>query len=87
MSSPEKPEDARRDWKERNQGTMPKATHGADQLQAGRDLAKPSESNGPNGSVRGEPGASGATGGGTHGGTGSLGGTGSPNSDTAKKGR
>jgi hypothetical protein len=67
-----------RDWTERNQGPMPQADPLSKHDTTGRDIAKPSEGQGPNGDVTGEPGASGSTGSGTHPGTGSLGGTGSP---------
>jgi hypothetical protein len=50
-----------RDWKERNQGPMPQADPES-KRPAGRDIARPGESDGPNGDVEGEPGASGTTG-------------------------
>jgi hypothetical protein len=71
-------EDTRRNWKERNQGKMPQADPTSKQPTKARDLAKPGESDGPNGDVEGEPGSTGTTGDGTYSGGGSFGGTGSP---------
>jgi hypothetical protein len=75
--------DKLRDWKERNQGHFPKADPCSKNTTEERDIAKPDESDAPNGDVAGEPGASGTDGSGVHG-SGSRGGTGSPNSDTRR---
>jgi len=52
-----------RDWKERNQGTLPQADPASLHPEVGRDIARPGESDGPNGDVEGEPGSSGTSGG------------------------
>ena len=71
-------EDNLRDWTERNQGAEPQCDPLSKNKSAGRDIGKASEAKGPNGDVRGEPGASGTVGGGTRPGSGSRGGTGGP---------
>ena len=76
-------DDKLRDWKDRNQGTFPKADPTSQTPSSERDIAKPGESDAPNGDVVGEPGASGVTSTGVRG-SGSLGGTGSPNSTTTR---
>lgn len=70
--------DKLRDWKERNQGEFPKADPRSKRVTGERDIAKPGESDAPNGDVDGEPGASGTDESGVHG-SGSRGGTGSSN--------
>jgi hypothetical protein len=72
-----------RNWKERNQGQFPKADPTSKELSHDSDVAKPGESDGPNGDVTGEPGASGTNEGGVRG-SGSRGGTGSPNATTSR---
>ena len=70
--APQGQNDNLRNWKERNQGLMPKADPRSKIPTKDRDFASPEESTDTCGAVTGEPGARGADANGTHGGTGSA---------------
>lgn len=74
-----------RNWKERNQGLMPKADPRSKIPTKDRDFASPEESTDTCGAVTGEPGALGADASGPHGGTGIDGATGAASPRSAPR--